>query len=73
MQLGNCIFELQPYNNFVQDIMLYSILNWLLNKMILECSRLLQAYSCSTDGTVRLWDFMDDILIKVVINFGRAW
>uniref|UniRef100_A0A674NFU0 WD repeat domain 75 n=1 Tax=Takifugu rubripes TaxID=31033 RepID=A0A674NFU0_TAKRU len=28
----------------------------------------LQAYSCSTDGTLRLWDFMDGILIKVVNN-----
>lgn len=26
---------------------------------------LLQAYSCSADGTVRLWDFTDGILIKV--------
>lgn len=29
---------------------------------------LLQAYSCSADGTVRLWDFTDGILIKVQLN-----
>ncbi|CAG11246.1 unnamed protein product [Tetraodon nigroviridis] len=29
----------------------------------------LQAYSSSTDGTVKLWDFMDDILIKVSDSF----
>uniref|UniRef100_H3DKH2 WD repeat domain 75 n=2 Tax=Tetraodon nigroviridis TaxID=99883 RepID=H3DKH2_TETNG len=27
----------------------------------------LQAYSSSTDGTVKLWDFMDDILIKTYV------
>ncbi|XP_003962243.1 WD repeat-containing protein 75 isoform X1 [Takifugu rubripes] len=27
----------------------------------------LQAYSCSTDGTLRLWDFMDGILIKTYL------
>lgn len=29
---------------------------------------LLQAYSCSIDGTVRLWDFTDGILIKVQLS-----
>lgn len=28
----------------------------------------LQVYSCSTDGTVRLWDFTDGILIKVKLD-----
>lgn len=31
---------------------------------------LLQAYSCSIDGTVRLWDFTDGILIKVQLMVG---
>lgn len=51
--------------------MFLSLLQW--NKMFLSIMSLmwwwipvlLQAYSCSADGTVRLWDFTDGILIKV--------
>lgn len=31
---------------------------------------MLQAYSCSADGTVRLWDFTDGILIKVRLHLS---
>ena len=30
----------------------------------------LQVYSCSADGTIMLWDFMDGILIKVLDVLG---
>ncbi|KAM8855756.1 WD repeat-containing protein 75 [Spinachia spinachia] len=36
----------------------------LVTGVLLKPSNQLQAYSCSLDGTVRLWDFMEGILIK---------
>uniref|UniRef100_A0A4W5RH46 WD repeat domain 75 n=1 Tax=Hucho hucho TaxID=62062 RepID=A0A4W5RH46_9TELE len=38
----------------------------LVTGVVLNPSNHLQVYSCSADGTVRLWDFMDGILIKVL-------
>uniref|UniRef100_A0A672QV86 WD repeat-containing protein 75-like n=1 Tax=Sinocyclocheilus grahami TaxID=75366 RepID=A0A672QV86_SINGR len=32
----------------------------------------LQVYSCSADGTVKLWDFIDGILIKVQLVLSKA-
>uniref|UniRef100_A0A8D3BQH0 WD repeat domain 75 n=1 Tax=Scophthalmus maximus TaxID=52904 RepID=A0A8D3BQH0_SCOMX len=37
----------------------------LVTGLLLKPSNHLQVYSCSADGTVRLWDFTDGILIKV--------
>uniref|UniRef100_A0A4W5RPG0 WD repeat domain 75 n=1 Tax=Hucho hucho TaxID=62062 RepID=A0A4W5RPG0_9TELE len=39
----------------------------LVTGVVLNPSNHLQVYSCSADGTVRLWDFMDGILIKTFI------
>ncbi|KAL0964009.1 hypothetical protein UPYG_G00316470 [Umbra pygmaea] len=39
----------------------------LVTGVVLNPSNHLQAYSCSADGTVRLWDFTDGILIKTFI------
>uniref|UniRef100_A0A8C7SLR3 WD repeat domain 75 n=1 Tax=Oncorhynchus mykiss TaxID=8022 RepID=A0A8C7SLR3_ONCMY len=38
----------------------------LVTGVVLNPSNHLQVYSCSADGTVRLWDFTDAILIKVL-------
>uniref|UniRef100_A0A674BY57 WD repeat domain 75 n=1 Tax=Salmo trutta TaxID=8032 RepID=A0A674BY57_SALTR len=39
----------------------------LVTGVVLNPSNHLQVYSCSADGTVRLWDFTDGILIKTFI------
>ncbi|CAJ1078696.1 WD repeat-containing protein 75 isoform X2 [Xyrichtys novacula] len=39
----------------------------LVTGVLLRPSNHLQAYSCSLDGTVRLWDFTDGILIKTYV------
>ncbi|XP_047457745.1 WD repeat-containing protein 75 [Mugil cephalus] len=39
----------------------------LVTGVLLKPSNHLQVYSCSTDGTVRLWDFTDGILIKTYV------
>ncbi|KAM4558766.1 WD repeat-containing protein 75 [Odontesthes bonariensis] len=39
----------------------------LVTGVLLRPSNHLQVYSCSTDGTVRLWDFTDGILIKTYV------
>uniref|UniRef100_A0A8C7SVB0 WD repeat domain 75 n=1 Tax=Oncorhynchus mykiss TaxID=8022 RepID=A0A8C7SVB0_ONCMY len=39
----------------------------LVTGVVLNPSNHLQVYSCSADGTVRLWDFTDAILIKSVL------
>ncbi|XP_061698406.1 WD repeat-containing protein 75 [Syngnathoides biaculeatus] len=46
-----CTHELLGHTNLVTGV-------------VLNPSNHLQAYSCSTDSTVRLWDFADGILIK---------
>uniref|UniRef100_A0A8C7FY14 WD repeat domain 75 n=1 Tax=Oncorhynchus kisutch TaxID=8019 RepID=A0A8C7FY14_ONCKI len=40
----------------------------LVTGVVLNPSNHLQVYSCSADGTVRLWDFTDAILIKVLLQ-----
>ncbi|XP_017568992.1 WD repeat-containing protein 75 [Pygocentrus nattereri] len=35
--------------------------------VILNPTNHLQVYSCSADGTIRLWDFIDGILIKIFV------
>uniref|UniRef100_A0A665W7M0 C2H2-type domain-containing protein n=1 Tax=Echeneis naucrates TaxID=173247 RepID=A0A665W7M0_ECHNA len=47
-----CIHDLRGHTGLVTGV-------------LLRPSNHLQAYSCSADGTVRLWDFTDGILIKV--------
>ncbi|XP_041720161.1 WD repeat-containing protein 75 [Coregonus clupeaformis] len=49
-----CIHDLQGHTDLVSGI-------------VRNPSNHLQVYSCSTDGTVRLWDFTDGILIKTFI------
>ncbi|KAG7501668.1 WD repeat-containing protein 75 [Solea senegalensis] len=39
----------------------------LVTGLLLKPTNHLQLYSCSTDGTVRLWDFTDGILIKTYV------
>ncbi|KAJ3591859.1 hypothetical protein NHX12_006990 [Muraenolepis orangiensis] len=39
--------------------------------LVLNPSNHLQVYSCSEDGTVRLWDFTDGILIRVLTTSNR--
>lgn len=39
----------------------------LVTGLLLKPSNHLQVYSCSADGTVRLWDFTDGILIKTYV------
>ncbi|XP_069389160.1 WD repeat-containing protein 75 [Paralichthys olivaceus] len=52
-----CIHDLRGHTGLVTGV-------------LLKPSNHLQVYSCSTDGTVRLWDFTDGILIKTyVIGF----
>uniref|UniRef100_A0A665W7A7 C2H2-type domain-containing protein n=1 Tax=Echeneis naucrates TaxID=173247 RepID=A0A665W7A7_ECHNA len=46
-----CIHDLRGHTGLVTGV-------------LLRPSNHLQAYSCSADGTVRLWDFTDGILIK---------
>uniref|UniRef100_A0A3B5MAC9 WD repeat domain 75 n=1 Tax=Xiphophorus couchianus TaxID=32473 RepID=A0A3B5MAC9_9TELE len=47
-----CVQELRGHTDLVTGV-------------LIRPSNHLQAYSCSADGTVRLWDFTDGILIKV--------
>nr|XP_046259940.1 WD repeat-containing protein 75 isoform X2 [Scatophagus argus] len=49
-----CIHDLRGHTDLVTGV-------------LLKPSNHLQAYSCSTDGTVRLWDFTDGILIKTYV------
>ncbi|XP_010878095.1 WD repeat-containing protein 75 [Esox lucius] len=49
-----CVHDLQGHTDLVTGV-------------VLNPSNHLQAYSCSADGTVRLWDFTDGILIKTFI------
>ncbi|XP_037542199.1 WD repeat-containing protein 75 [Nematolebias whitei] len=49
-----CVHELRGHTGQVTGV-------------LLRPSNHLQVYSCSTDGTVRLWDFTDGILIKTYI------
>uniref|UniRef100_A0A672FTV9 WD repeat-containing protein 75 second beta-propeller domain-containing protein n=1 Tax=Salarias fasciatus TaxID=181472 RepID=A0A672FTV9_SALFA len=53
-----CIHDLQGHTDLVTGV-------------LLRPSNHLQVYSCSLDGTVRLWDFTDGILIKVIPTFGH--
>ncbi|XP_037345235.2 WD repeat-containing protein 75 [Pungitius pungitius] len=46
-----CVHDLRGHSDLVTGV-------------LLRPSNHLQAYSCSLDGTVRLWDFTDGILIK---------
>uniref|UniRef100_A0A6Q2Y2X6 WD repeat-containing protein 75 second beta-propeller domain-containing protein n=1 Tax=Esox lucius TaxID=8010 RepID=A0A6Q2Y2X6_ESOLU len=50
-----CVHDLQGHTDLVTGV-------------VLNPSNHLQAYSCSADGTVRLWDFTDGILIKVQLQ-----
>uniref|UniRef100_A0AAQ5XQX3 C2H2-type domain-containing protein n=1 Tax=Amphiprion ocellaris TaxID=80972 RepID=A0AAQ5XQX3_AMPOC len=52
-----CIHDLQGHTDLVTGV-------------LLRPSNHLQVYSCSIDGTVRLWDFTDGILIKVRVDSG---
>uniref|UniRef100_A0A8C6VS41 WD repeat domain 75 n=1 Tax=Nothobranchius furzeri TaxID=105023 RepID=A0A8C6VS41_NOTFU len=47
-----CVHELRGHTGQVTGV-------------LLRPSNHLQVYSCSTDGTVRLWDFTDGILVRV--------
>uniref|UniRef100_A0A671V3L5 WD repeat domain 75 n=1 Tax=Sparus aurata TaxID=8175 RepID=A0A671V3L5_SPAAU len=47
-----CIHDLRGHTDLVTGV-------------LIKPSNHLQAFSCSADGTVRLWDFTDGILIKV--------
>ncbi|XP_028250286.1 WD repeat-containing protein 75 isoform X2 [Parambassis ranga] len=49
-----CIHNLQGHTDLVTGV-------------LLRPSNHLQVYSCSADGTVRLWDFTDGILIKTYV------
>ncbi|XP_076013135.1 WD repeat-containing protein 75 [Genypterus blacodes] len=49
-----CIHNLQGHTDLVTGV-------------LLKPSNHLQVYSCSLDGTVRLWDFTDGILIKTLV------
>lgn len=49
-----CIHNLQGHTDLVTGV-------------LLKPSNQLQVYSCSLDGTVRLWDFTDGILIKTLV------
>ncbi|XP_034042744.1 WD repeat-containing protein 75 [Thalassophryne amazonica] len=49
-----CVHELWGHTDLVTGI-------------LIKPSNHLQAYSCSADGTVKLWDFMDGILIKTLV------
>ncbi|XP_059199436.1 WD repeat-containing protein 75 [Centropristis striata] len=49
-----CIHDLRGHTDLVTGV-------------LIRPSNHLQAYSCSTDGTVRLWDFTDGILIKTYV------
>uniref|UniRef100_A0A673AS26 WD repeat domain 75 n=1 Tax=Sphaeramia orbicularis TaxID=375764 RepID=A0A673AS26_9TELE len=49
-----CIHDLRAHTDLVTGV-------------LLRPSNHLQAYSCSTDGTVRLWDYTDGILIKTYV------
>uniref|UniRef100_A0A1A7X3U7 WD repeat domain 75 n=2 Tax=Iconisemion striatum TaxID=60296 RepID=A0A1A7X3U7_9TELE len=49
-----CVHELRGHTGQVTGV-------------LLRPSNHLQVYSCSTDGTVRLWDFTDGILIKTYV------
>uniref|UniRef100_A0A673YH05 WD repeat domain 75 n=1 Tax=Salmo trutta TaxID=8032 RepID=A0A673YH05_SALTR len=49
-----CVHDLQGHTDLVSGI-------------VRNPSNHLQVYSCSADGTVRLWDFTDGILIKTFI------
>ncbi|KAF6738738.1 WD repeat-containing protein 75 [Oryzias melastigma] len=49
-----CLHELQGHTDLVTGV-------------LLRPSNHLQAYSCSLDGTVRLWDFTDGILIRTYV------
>ncbi|XP_041700010.2 WD repeat-containing protein 75-like isoform X1 [Coregonus clupeaformis] len=49
-----CIHDLQGHTDLVTGVVLNPLNH-------------LQVYSCSADGTVRLWDFTDGILIKTFI------
>uniref|UniRef100_A0A8C8I9M3 WD repeat-containing protein 75 second beta-propeller domain-containing protein n=1 Tax=Oncorhynchus tshawytscha TaxID=74940 RepID=A0A8C8I9M3_ONCTS len=49
-----CVHDLQGHTDLVSGI-------------VRNPSNHLQVYSCSADGTVRLWDFTDGILIKVQV------
>uniref|UniRef100_G3NDZ3 WD repeat domain 75 n=1 Tax=Gasterosteus aculeatus aculeatus TaxID=481459 RepID=G3NDZ3_GASAC len=46
-----CVHELRGHTDLVTGV-------------VVKPSNHLQAYSCSLDGTIRLWDFTDGILIK---------
>uniref|UniRef100_A0A4W6BWE2 WD repeat domain 75 n=1 Tax=Lates calcarifer TaxID=8187 RepID=A0A4W6BWE2_LATCA len=50
-----CIHDLRGHTDLVTGV-------------LLKPSNHLQVYSCSADGTVRLWDFTDGILIKVQLD-----
>ncbi|XP_019132148.1 WD repeat-containing protein 75 isoform X2 [Larimichthys crocea] len=49
-----CVHDLRGHTDLVTGV-------------IIKPSNHLQAYSCSADGTVRLWDFTDGILIKTYV------
>ncbi|KAI3355910.1 hypothetical protein L3Q82_004457 [Scortum barcoo] len=49
-----CVHNLQGHTDLVTGV-------------VLRPSNHLQVYSCSADGTVRLWDFTDGILIKTYV------
>ncbi|KAM6934428.1 WD repeat-containing protein 75 [Xenentodon cancila] len=49
-----CIHDLQGHTDLVTGV-------------LLRPTNHLQVYSCSVDGTVRLWDFTDGILIKTYV------
>ncbi|XP_042282895.1 WD repeat-containing protein 75 [Thunnus maccoyii] len=49
-----CIHDLRGHTDLVTGV-------------LLKPSNHLQVYSCSADGTVRLWDFTDGILIKTYV------
>ncbi|KAM3608092.1 uncharacterized protein V6R79_018983 [Siganus canaliculatus] len=49
-----CIHDLRGHTDLVTGV-------------LLKPTNHLQAYSCSADGTVRLWDFTDGILIKTFV------
>uniref|UniRef100_A0A8C2XK97 WD repeat domain 75 n=1 Tax=Cyclopterus lumpus TaxID=8103 RepID=A0A8C2XK97_CYCLU len=51
-----CVHDLRGHTDLVTGV-------------LLRPTNHLQVYSCSVDGTVRLWDFTDGILIKVQLDY----
>uniref|UniRef100_A0A8C2XTB9 WD repeat domain 75 n=1 Tax=Cyclopterus lumpus TaxID=8103 RepID=A0A8C2XTB9_CYCLU len=55
-----CVHDLRGHTDLVTGV-------------LLRPTNHLQVYSCSVDGTVRLWDFTDGILIKVQLDYCSVW